>query len=407
RVAELEADSRHDVMAHIHHFGEVAPDARGILHLGATSCFVTDNADLVLFREACRLLGDRLASVIKALAGLARQHRDLSCLAYTHFQPAQPTTVGKRVCMWIADFVVDLEELTRLEKELPFRGAKGATGTQASFLSLFEGDHEKVKELDRRVAQKLGFERLLPVTGQTYSRKIDHWILSVLSGTAQSASKFGVDVRLLCHEGELSEPFAEMQIGSSAMAYKRNPMRSERICSLARLVQSIAATGGQTHATQWLERSLDDSACRRIALPEAFLAVDACLILVANVAAGMKVHPRMIQRHLDEHLPFLATEELLLEGVREGGDRQDLHERIRELAMEAGRRMREEGIPNPLPAMLDEDPVFAFARGKLDKILDPRRFVGCAVEQVDQFLAEVVDPILEGRDIAAVDEVRV
>jgi len=403
RVAELEADLRHDVMAHVRHYGELAPVAAGILHLGATSCFVTDNADLVVFREGLELVEQRIAAAVRELAAKAREHRDLPCLGYTHFQPAQPTTVGKRICLWLADLVSDLEEISRLRRELPFRGTKGATGTQASFLTLFDGDHDKVKELDRRVAAKLGFEKTMPITGQTYSRKLDHRILSALSGVAQSASKFGVDFRLLSHEAEVSEPFTAKQVGSSAMAYKRNPMRSERICSLARLVQPLALTGGMTHATQWLERTLDDSAIRRIAIPEAFLAVDACMILTANVASGMQVFPRVIAANLAEQMPFLATEDILMEGVRAGGDRQELHERLRTLSVEAGRRMKEDGVKNPLPDMLAGDAAFAFVRGRLDEMLAPERFVGRAPQQVDEFLAEVVEPLLAGRDDPELD----
>lgn len=407
RVAVLEAEFRHDVMAHIHHFGELAPLAKGILHLGATSCFVTDNADLIIYREGLRLLQKRLLVTIFALSEQARRHQKLACLGYTHFQPAQPTTLGKRICLWLQDLALDHAEVSRLIQELPFRGAKGTTGTQASYLTLFKGDHQKVRDLDRRIAQTMGFENLLPISAQTYPRKIDHRLLAALSGIAQSAAKFGVDFRLLSHEAELSEPFTDKQIGSSAMAYKRNPMRSERICSLARLVQAFAMTAPMTASTQWLERSLDDSAVRRVSLPEAFLAVDACLILYANIAKGMTVFPKMMQRHLDEQLPFLATEEILMAGIAHGLDRQDLHERIRKHAVEAGRRMKEDGEANPLVAFLEDDPSFAFVHGKLREMLSAERFYGRAPEQVDEFLEAWIDPLLVGQDFDSEDDAEI
>ncbi|MCA8970276.1 MAG: adenylosuccinate lyase [Planctomycetes bacterium] len=407
RVAELEAELRHDVMAHVHHWGEVAPIARPILHLGATSCFVTDNADLVIFRRGLRLVEDRLIAALEVLDRRAREHRDLPCLGYTHFQPAQPVTFGKRVCLWMQDLVLDLDEVRRVIESMPCRGAKGTTGTQASFLELFGGDHAKVRALDARVAEKLGFAGTFAVTGQTYPRKYDHELLSRLAGVAQSCAKFAVDMRLLSHDGEVSEPFTDKQIGSSAMAYKRNPMRCERIGSLARLVISLADTGAQTASTQWLERTLDDSAIRRIALPEAFLAVDAILMLLTNVADGMRVYPRMMRRHLDEQLPFMATETILMEGVKAGHDRQDLHETIRVHAVEAARAMKEEGVQNPLVSMLEEDDSFAFAHGRIRDLLDPSSLVGRAPEQVDEFLAEVVSPRLQGERRSFEDEVRV
>lgn len=407
RVAELEKELRHDVMAHVHHFGEVAPKARAVLHLGATSCFVTDNADLVLFRAAFTRVLERLATVIRRLARLAQEHADRPCLGYTHFQPAQPTTFGKRVCLWLQDFVRDYELVRRLRDELAFRGVKGTTGTQASFLDLFDGDHERVCELDRRVAERMGFANVQPITGQTYPRKTDHEILTVLSGIAQSVAKLGVDVRLLSHEGEVEEPFTAKQIGSSAMAYKRNPMRSERACSLARLVLTLQLSGGLTASTQWLERTLDDSALRRIVLPEAFLAVDACLLLVADVAGGLQVFPAMMRRHLDEHLPFLATENLMMAGVRAGGDRQDLHERLRRLAVEAARRMKQEGVDNPLVEMIRQEPALAFAHARLDQLLDARRLIGRAPQQVRAFLTDVVQPLLEDAPPEEDEELRV
>ncbi len=407
RVATLEAELRHDVMAHIHHWGEVAPKARPILHLGATSCFVTDNADLVLFRRGLELVVDRIVAALVAFEVQARATRDLPCLGFTHYQAAQPVTFGKRVCLWMQDLVLDLDEVERMVAAMPCRGVKGTTGTQASFLELFAGDHDKVRALDRLVAKKLGFSSSFAVTGQTYPRKFDHEILARLAGVAQSCAKFAVDMRLLSHDGEVSEPFTDKQIGSSAMAYKRNPMRCERIGSLARLVFALAETGAQTAATQWLERTLDDSAIRRIALPEAFLAVDAILLLVTNVATGMRVYPRMMQRHLDEHLPFLATETILMEGVRAGQDRQDLHEKIRVHAVEAARRMKEEGSSNPLVAMLEGDAAFAFGHGRMRELLDAKKLVGRAPEQVDEFLAECVEPRIAERRSTFTDEVRV
>ena len=408
RVRELERELRHDVMAHVHHFGELAPSARGIVHLGATSCFVTDNGDLMLFRRGLRLLERRLCAAIRALAEFASQWRDEPCLGYTHFQVAQPTTVGKRACLWLQDLVLDLDEVRRVADWLPARGVKGTTGTQASFLALFDGDHAKVAELDRRVCRAIGFERAIPVSGQTYTRKIDWTIHQALSGIAQSAAKFANDVRLLSHEGELEEPSEDKQIGSSAMAYKKNPMRCERIGSLARYVVAAADTSAQTASAQWLERTLDDSAVRRIAIPESYLAADAILMLIENVARGLVVFPRVIDRKLRESLPFLVTEDILMAGVKLGGDRQDLHERIRVHAREAARQVKAEGRPNPLLGLIRDDPAFAALRDGLDALLDPGRYVGRAREQVDAFLREEVEPRLAGAEATPVDdEVRV
>ncbi len=328
-AAGYERELRHDVMAHVHAYGDACPDARGIIHLGATSCYVTDNADLVLLREGLELVRNRLVQVIDALGKFATENRDLPCLGFTHLQPAQPTTVGKRATLWCYDLVLDLEELEHRISKLRFRGVKGTTGTQATFLSLFEGDHGKVEELDRLVTQKLGFEESYAVTGQTYSRKIDAQIIGVLSGIAQSANKTGSDMRILQSRKELEEPFEKKQIGSSAMAYKRNPMRSERMCSLARFVTSLQSSADQTIANQWLERTLDDSAVRRLNIPQSFLAVDAILILYQNITDGLVVYPKTIEKHLNEELPFMATEEILMAGVQAGGDRQELHEQIR------------------------------------------------------------------------------
>jgi adenylosuccinate lyase len=396
RVAELERATRHDVVAHLRHFAELAPGAGGILHLGATSAFVTDNADLILAREALDLLAGRLAAVVGALGRFAERWAELPCLAYTHFQPAQLTTVGKRACLWAQDFALDLDEVRRIVAWLPFRGVKGTTGTQATFLSLAHGDHAKVDELERRVTRAMGFERAVAVSGQTYTRKIDWTVHQALSGVAQSASKFATDMRLLSHEGEVEEPSESKQIGSSAMAYKKNPMRCERVCSLARYVIEVANTSAHTAANQWLERTLDDSAVRRIALPESFLAIDGILMLVANVAKGIVVYPKVIEKKLREQLPFLATEEILMAGVAAGGDRQDLHERIRVHSREAAREVKAEGRDNPLLALVAADPAFAHIKDALPSLLDPARFVGRAAEQVDAFVRDEIAPRLRG-----------
>ncbi len=391
RAAQLERDLRHDVMAHVHAYGEQCPQARGIIHLGATSCYVTDNADLIAFRRSLERVRDRLVGVIDRLADFAQRHRDLPCLGYTHLQAAQPTTVGKRATLWCYDLVLDLEELEHRLAHLRFRGAKGTTGTQASFLQLFDGDHAKVEALDRLVAKKMGFEQVFAVTGQTYPRKLDAQVLDVLSGIAQSAHKAGTDLRLLQSFKELEEPFEEKQIGSSAMAYKRNPMRSERMCSLARFVQSLATSGEQTASVQWMERTLDDSANRRLTIPQAFLGIDAVLILYGNIVRGLVVHPQVIARRLGAELPFMATESILMAAVAAGGDRQDLHERIRVHSHEAARKVLDEGRENDLFERLASDP--AFARVNVREVSDPRHFVGRAPQQVDAFVTEIVEPI--------------
>ncbi|MEC7583458.1 MAG: adenylosuccinate lyase [Planctomycetota bacterium] len=407
RVAELEKELRHDVMAHVHHYGELAPDARGIIHLGATSCFVTDNADLLLYRRALQLLEKRLVSVVAALGDFAREWRSQPCLGYTHFQVAQPVTVGKRACLWAQDFALDLDELRRIIAWLPFRGVKGTTGTQASFLALTGGDHGMVEDIDRRVCAAMGFEKVIPVSGQTYTRKIDWTIHQALSGIAQSAAKFGNDVRLLSHEGELEEPSESKQIGSSAMAYKKNPMRSERVGALSRYVIEAATTSAHTVSSQWLERTLDDSAIRRIAIPESFLAIDGVLTLCANIAQGLVVFPKMIERRLREQLPFLATEEILMAGVQAGGDRQDLHERIRVHSRAAAMAVKQEGLANPLLELIAADPAFAAVADGLDELMDPGRFVGRAPEQVDAFLANELAPRIDGHQGSAGDAIRV
>jgi len=395
RAAELEKRLRHDVMAHIHHLAEQAPAARPFIHLGATSAYVTDNADLILMRDGLALLLGRIAAVLVALAKLARRDRALPCLAYTHFQPAQLTTVGKRVTLWIQEFLLDAEEVLGRLATLQFRGVKGTTGTQASFLELFDGDDDKVRELDTRVALKMGFTRVFPVTGQTYPRKLDAQILAALAGVAQSAAKLATDLRLLQHEGEMLEPFESEQVGSSAMAYKRNPMRAERMTGLARFVIELSGNAWHTAAEQWLERTLDDSANRRLVLPEAFLASDAILVLATNVAAGLEVREPVIARHVAAQLPFLATERLLMRGVKAGGDRQRLHEVIRTHALAVAQAMAEQGAPNDLLERLARDPAFAALHVALRRDeLDPAGYVGRAPRQVDEFLDQVLPAVL-------------
>ena len=393
-AARYERRFRHDVMAHIHAFGDQAPAARPYLHLGATSAFVTDNADLVVMRDGLRLLLGRLIAVLSAFERFATRHAALPCLAYTHFQPAQLTTVGKRATLWMQDFALDVEEVCRRIETMRLRGCKGTTGTQASFLELFGNDHEKVRELDRRVAAKLGIGAALPVTGQTYSRKVDSQILDVLSGMAQSASKLAGDLRLLQHEGELLEPFESEQIGSSAMAYKRNPMRAERISGLARFVISLQANTANTAASQWLERTLDDSANRRLTLPEAFLGTDAILVLATNIAAGLEVREDVIRRHVAEQMPFMATERWLMLGTTTGGDRQSLHEVVRKHSLAAADAVSR-GEPNLLLDRLASDPAFRGVPAEaLRAELDPAYYTGRAPQQVGEFVEEYLTPLL-------------
>ena len=408
-VAEYEKRFRHDVMAHIHAFGDVAPAAKGVIHLGATSCFVTDNGDLIQMRRGLELLRARLVSVIRALATFAKQWKDEPTLGYTHLQAAQLTTVGKRATLWLQDLVLDLADLDHRLAHIPMRGVKGTTGTQASFLELFNGDHAKVRELDTRVCHAMGFPGSIPVSGQTYSRKLDQQVLDVLAGIAASAAKFASDLRMLQSFGEIEEPFGKEQIGSSAMAYKRNPMRSERINSLARFVLSIAGTANDTHSVQYFERTLDDSAVRRITIPEAFLATDAIVILLENIVSGLEVHPARIRQRIHEELPFMATEALIVRAVNAGGDRQAVHEVIRVHSIAAARAMKDEGKPNDMLERLAKDPAFPVPSEDLAKVTDPSRFVGRAPQQVEEFLAEVVDPILvaAGEAAPAKEEVRV
>ena len=393
RAAELERDLRHDIMAHVHAFGEQCPAAMPIIHLGATSCDIGDNADLLAMKAALELLVGRLVTVIDRLARFAAEHKALPTLGFTHYQPAQLTTVGKRACLWLWDLVMDVEALDYLHANLWFRGIKGTTGTQGSFLRLFDGDHDKVRDLDRRVAEKMGFEYVYPVTGQTYSRKVDSQVMAALSGIAQSAHKFANDLRLLANLKEIEEPFEKSQIGSSAMAYKRNPMRAERMTSLARVLMALEPAAAATAAEQWLERTLDDSAARRIVLGEGFLAADAILILYQNIVEGLVVYPQMIGRHIAEELPFMATENILMAAVQAGGDRQALHESIRRHSQDAARVVKMEGKANDLLARLKSDPVFAAV--DIDAELQPSRFIGRAPEQVDEFLEAYVQPILE------------
>ncbi|HCA49264.1 MAG TPA: adenylosuccinate lyase [Planctomycetaceae bacterium] len=390
---EYEKKLRHDVMAHVHTYGDVCPDARPIIHLGATSCFVTDNTDVILLREALIYVRKRLAAVLDALGTFATENRSLATLGFTHLQPAQPTTVGKRACLWAYDFAMDLEDIQYRIDGMKARSTKGTTGTQASFLKLFDGDHEKVKSLEQKVAEKLGFATSYAVTGQTYSRKVDAQILDSLSGIAQSAHKMASDLRLLANRKELEEPFEKHQIGSSAMAYKRNPMRSERICALSRYVMSLQSSTANTLATQWMERTLDDSANRRLVLPQSFLAIDSVLILLQNVCAGLVTYPKVIAKNLNDELPFMATENILMAAVAAGGDRQDLHERIRQHSQDAAAEVKQQGQANDLLDRLAQDE--AFAGIDLSALMDPMQFVGRSPEQVQDFVAEVIQPIRE------------
>ncbi|MGH7663832.1 MAG: adenylosuccinate lyase [Gemmatimonadaceae bacterium] len=409
-VATYERRFRHDVMAHIHAFADVAPAARRIIHLGATSAFVTDNADLILLRRALGLVRGNVVAILRALAAFAREWRAEPALGYTHLQAAQLTTVGKRATLWMQDLVLDLAELDHRIATLPFRGVKGTTGTQASFLRLFDGDHEKVRRLDQLVTAAMDFDRALAVTGQTYTRKLDAQALACIAGVAASAAKFSADIRMLQAYGEMEEPFESEQIGSSAMAYKRNPMRAERIASLARFVISLEGNANHTHSVQFFERTLDDSANRRIVIPESFLATDAVLVLMGNIVSGLEVHPARIRRRIEEELPFMATEELLVRAVRAGGDRQQAHEVIRRHSIAAARALKEGAPRNDLLDRLAGDATFGAGLEDLRGALVATSFAGRAAEQVDEFLAEVVEPLLAGSGStqpAAREEVRV
>ena len=408
-VAAYEKRFRHDVMAHVHAFGDVAPKAKPFIHLGATSAYVTDNADLILMRRGLDLLRTRAMDVLRSLAAFAEKWRDQPTLGYTHLQPAQLTTVGKRATLWMQDLVLDIEEIDYRRRTLPFRGVKGTTGTQASFLELFEGDHEKVQRLDRLVTEKMSFPAPLAVTGQTYTRKLDAFVLSVVAGLAASAAKFSSDIRMLQSFGEMEEPFESEQIGSSAMAYKRNPMRAERIASLARFVNSLEGNANQTHAVQYFERTLDDSANRRLVIPEMFLATDAILLLMANIASGLEVHTAVIERRIAAELPFMATEQLLVRAVRAGGDRQVAHETIRKHSLADARAMKDGADSKDLLARLAKDKSFGVKLKDLQGAIDPKRFIGRAPEQVDEFLRDVITPLFAGDTAKSerVEELRV
>ena len=404
---EREHEVRHDVMSHVYAYGLQAPKAAPIIHLGATSCFVTDNTELIVMDKALELIEEKVVLVISALAQFAEKYKDMPALAYTHLQTAQPTTVGKRATLWIQDLLIDYDQISALRSNYMLRGLKGATGTQASFLALFDGDAEKVYELERRVLNKMGYLYAYPVTGQTYPRKFDSIVVNALEGVAESAGKFANDMRLLQHMKEIEEPFEDKQIGSSAMAYKRNPMRCERICGLSRYIISLASSPAQTAAVQWFERTLDDSANRRLVIPQAFLAADGILNLYLNVAQGLTVHEKVIEKRLTRELPFLATETLLMEAVRRGADRQEAHEHIRRLSRQAAEQMEEQGGANPLIYWLAADPVFRMQEEEIARILDPQAFTGLASDQVTNFLAHEVKPVLEKQSEILAEEVEI
>ena len=395
-VAEArEKEVRHDVMSHVYAYGVQCPNAKGIIHLGATSCYVGDNSDIIIMREGLELVHKKLVNVINELSKFAMKYKDMPTLAYTHFQPAQPTTVGKRATLWLNELVLDLEDLEYVLGSLKLLGSKGTTGTQASFLELFDGDHAKCRQLDQMIAEKMGFTSCYPVSGQTYSRKVDFRVLSVLAGIAQSAHKFTNDIRMLQHMKEVEEPFEKHQIGSSAMAYKRNPMRSERIASLADYVISDLMNPMLVSSTQWFERTLDDSANKRLSVPEGFLAIDGILDLYLNVVDGLVVYPKVIRKHLMAELPFMATENIMMDAVKAGGDRQELHEKIRQLSMQAGKTVKEEGKDNNLLELIAADPSFHLSLEDLEASMQPERYVGRAPKQTEEFITEVINPILE------------
>lgn len=392
---EYEKKFRHDVMAHVHAYGAQCPNAAGIIHLGATSCYVGDNTDIIIMTEGLKLVRQKLINVINELAKFADKYKAQPTLAFTHFQPAQPTTVGKRATLWLMELKLDLDDLDYVIDSMMLLGSKGTTGTQASFLELFEGDHEKIKELENKIAKKMGFEKCFPVSGQTYSRKMDTRVLNVLAGIAASAHKFSNDIRLLQHLKEIEEPFEKNQIGSSAMAYKRNPMRSERIASLANYVMVTALNPAITSATQWFERTLDDSANKRLSVPEAFLAIDGILDLYLNVVDGLVVYDKVITKRLMSELPFMATENIMMDAVKAGGNRQELHEKIRTLSMEAGANVKQQGLDNNLLELIANDESFGLSYEDLQKTMDPSKYVGRSPQQVEEFLAEEINPILE------------
>ena len=392
---EREKLVRHDVMSHVYAYGQQCPKAKGIIHLGATSCYVGDNTDIIIMTEALKLVRKKLINVINELAKFADKYKSQPTLAFTHFQPAQPTTVGKRATLWLMELKLDLDDLNYMIDSMMLLGSKGTTGTQASFLELFEGDHEKIKELENKIAKKMGFEKCFPVSGQTYSRKMDTRVLNVVAGIAASAHKFSNDIRLLQHLKEIEEPFEKTQIGSSAMAYKRNPMRSERIASLANYVMVTALNPAITSATQWFERTLDDSANKRLSVPECFLAIDGILDLYLNVVDGLVVYPKVIEKRLMSELPFMATENIMMDAVKAGGDRQEMHEKIRTLSMEAGKNVKEKGLDNNLLELIANDPSFNMSLEDLQKTMDPSKYVGRSPEQVEEFLRDEIQPILD------------
>lgn len=390
-----EKEVRHDVMSHVYAYGVQCPKAKGIIHLGATSCYVGDNTDIIIMTEGLKLVKKKLLNVMSKLADFAEKYKALPTLAFTHFQPAQPTTVGKRATLWLMELKLDYDDVCYMIDSMKLLGSKGTTGTQASFLELFDGDHEKIKKIDKLIAEKMGFTDCFPVSGQTYSRKVDSRVLNVLAGIASSAHKFSNDIRLLQHLKEVEEPFEKSQIGSSAMAYKRNPMRSERIASLSRYVMSDLMNPYITAATQWFERTLDDSANKRLSVPEAFLAIDGILDLYMNVADGLVVYEKVIEKHIMAELPFMATENIMMDAVKRGGDRQELHEKIRTLSMEAGRNVKERGLDNNLLELIAAEPSFGITIEELKKQMDPSKYTGRSKEQVEDFLKEVIRPILE------------
>ena len=392
---EREKLVRHDVMSHVYAYGQQCPKAKGIIHLGATSCYVGDNTDIIIMTEALKLVRKKLINVINELAKFADKYKSQPTLAFTHFQPAQPTTVGKRATLWLMELKLDLDDLNYMIDSMMLLGSKGTTGTQASFLELFEGDHEKIKELENKIAKKMGFEKCFPVSGQTYSRKMDTRVLNVVAGIAASAHKFSNDIRLLQHLKEIEEPFEKNQIGSSAMAYKRNPMRSERIASLANYVMVTALNPAITSATQWFERTLDDSANKRLSVPECFLAIDGILDLYLNVVDGLVVYPKVIEKRLMSERPFMATENIMMDAVKAGGDRQEMHEKIRTLSMEAGKNVKEKGLDNNLLELIANDPSFNMSLEDLQKTMDPSKYVGRSPEQVEEFLRDEIQPILD------------
>lgn len=397
---EREKLVRHDVMSHVYAYGTQCPKAKGIIHLGATSCYVGDNTDVIIMTEALKLVKKKLVNIINELSKFAMEYKGLPTLAFTHFQPAQPTTVGKRAALWLMELKMDLEDVDYVLENMKLLGCKGTTGTQASFKELFDGDTEKIQQVDKLIAKKMGFKETFPVSGQTYSRKLDTRVVNVLAGIAASAHKFSNDIRLLQHLKEVEEPFEKNQIGSSAMAYKRNPMRSERIASLARFVMIDAMNPAITSATQWFERTLDDSANKRLSVPEAFLAIDGILDLYLNVVDGLVVYPKVIQKRLMSELPFMATENIMMDAVKAGGDRQELHEKIRTLSMQAGKNVKEEGLDNNLLELIAQDPAFNMTLEELQKTMDPKKYTGRSEEQVEEFIRDVIQPILkENKDL--------